>query len=230
MRQIVLDTETTGLDPGKGHRIIEIGAVEIVDRRLTGNNYHVYLNPERPCDPDAVRIHGLTDEFLQDKPLFGDLMEEFLGYVGNDELIIHNAPFDLGFFAAELRLQQRDQLKNPVYDSLVEARRRFPGQKNDLNSLCRRFAVDNSQRALHGALLDCELLADVYLAMTGGQVDMGLSDAPERVTARPGAVVNLPQRPAGRLRVISATAEEMAAHTAYLQQMGNALWQEGAET
>ncbi len=230
MRQIVLDTETTGLDPGKGHRIIEIGAVEIVDRRLTGNNYHVYLNPERPCDPDAVRIHGLTDEFLQDKPLFGDLMEEFLGYVGNDELIIHNAPFDLGFFAAELRLQQRDQLKNPVYDSLVEARRRFPGQKNDLNSLCRRFAVDNSQRALHGALLDCELLADVYLAMTGGQVDMGLSDAPERVTARPGAVVNLPQRPAGQLRVIAATAEEMAAHTAYLQQMGNALWQEGAET
>ncbi|MBU2754878.1 DNA polymerase III subunit epsilon [Acidithiobacillus sp. CV18-2] len=224
MRQIVLDTETTGLDPSKGHRVIEIGAVEIIDRRLTGNNFHVYLNPERPCDPDAVRIHGLTDEFLQDKPLFADLAEDFLAYLGSDELIIHNAPFDIGFLSAELGLVQRSKLQNPVIDTLVEARRRFPGQKNDLDTLCRRYAVDNSQRSLHGALLDCELLAEVYLAMSGGQVDMGLMDAAP--TDATGKGRSLPAvRPQGRLRVISASPEEKAAHAAYLAGMGNALWE-----
>ncbi|MEY2342854.1 DNA polymerase III subunit epsilon [Acidithiobacillus sp. IBUN Pt1247-S3] len=224
VRQIVLDTETTGLDPGKGHRVIEIGAVEIVDRRLTGNNYHVYLNPERSSDPDAVRIHGLTDEFLQDKPLFAELAEGFLAYLGADELIIHNAPFDMGFLGAELTRAQRKKLQNPVFDSLVEARRRFPGQKNDLNTLCRRFSVDNSQRTLHGALLDCELLAEVYLAMTGGQVDMGLLDVSAGNAASKSPVQTTTPRPEGRLRVIVASAEELAAHDAYLGGMGNALW------
>lgn len=226
MRQIVLDTETTGLDPSKGHRVIEIGAVEIIDRRLTGNNFHVYLNPERPCDPDAVRIHGLTDEFLQDKPLFADLAEDFLAYLGSDELIIHNAPFDIGFLSAELGLLQRGKLPNPVIDTLVEARRRFPGQKNDLDTLCRRYSVDNSQRSLHGALLDCELLAEVYLAMSGGQVDMGLMDAAPADATGKSRVRTLPAvRPQGRLRVISASPEEKAAHAAYLAGMGNALWE-----
>ncbi|WP_308389197.1 DNA polymerase III subunit epsilon [Acidithiobacillus sp. AMEEHan] len=226
MRQIVLDTETTGLDPSKGHRVIEIGAVEIIDRRLTGNNFHVYLNPGRSCDPDAVRIHGLTDEFLQDKPLFADLVEEFLAYLGSDELIIHNAPFDIGFLSAELRLLQRGKLQNPVIDTLVEARRRFPGQKNDLDTLCRRYSVDNSQRSLHGALLDCELLAEVYLAMSGGQVDMGLMDAaPADATGKTGTAARPTVRPQGRLRIIAASPEERAAHDAYLAAMGNSLWE-----
>jgi len=224
MRQIVLDTETTGLDPAQGHRIIEIGAVEIIDRRCTGNNFHVYLNPERPCDPEAVRVHGLTDDFLADKPLFAEQVEAFLAYLGNAELIIHNAPFDLGFLKAELQRLERPSLQNPVYDSLIEARRRFPGQKNDLNTLCRRFFVDNSQRSLHGALLDCELLAEVYLAMTGGQVDIGLQENSPTSVAEQRSAPRPTLRPQGKLRVITASAEEEAAHAAYLAEMGNALW------
>ncbi|MEL5848764.1 MAG: DNA polymerase III subunit epsilon [Candidatus Igneacidithiobacillus chanchocoensis] len=223
MRQIVLDTETTGLDPAQGHRIIEIGAVEIVDRRCTGNNFHVYLNPERPCDPEAVRVHGLTDDFLADKALFAEQVEAFLAYLGDAELIIHNAPFDLGFLKAELQRLGRPALQNAVYDSLVEARRRFPGQKNDLNTLCRRFSVDNSQRSLHGALLDCELLAEVYLAMTGGQVDIGLQESGPAQVAKPSDARHS-IRPAGNLRVITASVEEEAAHAAYLAGMGDALW------
>ncbi len=161
LRQVVLDTETTGIDWKQGHRVIEIGAVELLDRRLTGNNYQQYLNPQRSSDPEALRVHGLTDAFLADKPLFAEVAENFLNYLGDAELIIHNAPFDLGFLNHELGKIEKKPLNHKVLDTLVDARRRHPGQKNDLNSLCRRYNVDNSHRELHGALLDCEILAKV---------------------------------------------------------------------
>ena len=178
MRQIVLDTETTGLDPAQGHRIIEIGCVELEKRRLTGRHFHQYVKPDREVDEAAQEVHGISDEFLQDKPEFERVVDEFLAFVKGAELLIHNAPFDIGFLDAELaRL-------NPAYgrmtdycvvtDTLVMARRKHPGQRNSLDALCKRYAVDNSQRELHGALLDAEILADVYLLMSGGQTDLGL--------------------------------------------------------
>ncbi|MDR7925657.1 DNA polymerase III subunit epsilon [Acidithiobacillus thiooxidans] len=237
LRQVVLDTETTGIDWKQGHRVIEIGAVELLDRRLTGNNYQQYLNPQRSSDPEALRVHGLSDAFLADKPLFAEVAENFLNYLGDAELIIHNAPFDLGFLNHELGKIEKMPLNHKVLDTLVDARRRHPGQKNDLNSLCRRYNVDNSHRELHGALLDCEILAKVYLGMTGGQVDMmGLLNASEEQSgtesSRDSATsVQIAQfnsstaagRP--RLRVIRATAEETALHAQYLEDMGGkALW------
>ncbi len=174
MRQIVLDTETTGLEPAEGHRIIEIGCVELVDRRLSRNNFHQYLQPDREIDQGAVEVHGITNEFLRDKPRFADIAEDFLDYVRDAELIIHNAPFDVGFLDHELskwseqarRIEQLCQ----VIDTLTMARSLHPGQRNSLDALCKRYAVDNSKRDLHGALLDAEILADVYLAMTGGRL------------------------------------------------------------
>lgn len=172
MRQIVLDTETTGLEPSQGHRIIEIGCVELIDRRATGNHYHQYLQPDREIDAGALEVHGITNEFLRDKPRFSDIVDDFAAYIKGAELIIHNAPFDIGFLEHEYHYVNKkkkllDQCK--VVDTLVLARRLHPGQKNSLDALCKRYAIDNSQRALHGALLDAEILADVYLTMTGGQ-------------------------------------------------------------
>ena len=179
MRQIVLDTETTGLDPRQGHRVIEIGALELVDRQLTGRQYHVYLNPEREIEQGALEVHGITEEFLRDKPRFAEIVDDFMTFADGAELVIHNAPFDIGFIDSELSLcgHQHASITEiaGVLDTLELARDLHPGQRNNLDALCKRYEVDNSSRTLHGALLDAEILADVYLAMTGGQVDLGLS-------------------------------------------------------
>jgi len=225
MRQIVLDTETTGLEPSQGHRIIEIGCVELVNRRLTGNHFHQYLQPDREIDEGAIEVHGITNEFLQDMPRFAEVHEDFLAFVRGAELIIHNAPFDIGFLNHELRLVNTALVPIEsvcsVLDTLVMARRMHPGQKNSLDALCKRYDVSNDHRELHGALLDAEILADVYLAMTGGQVSLSLdshSDVPGEVR---GAIRRLP---AGRkpLRVIRADAAESAAHNARLDAIDKA--------
>ncbi len=172
VRQIILDTETTGIGPEQGHRVIEIGCVELVDRKLTGKHYHVYLNPQRSVDEGAFRVHGISTEFLQDKPLFAEVVSEFLQFVGGAELIIHNAPFDVGFLNSELKhvkWQKKLQDYCGIFDTLAFAREKHPGQRNSLDALCKRYDIDNSNRQLHGALLDAEILAFVYLAMTGGQ-------------------------------------------------------------
>jgi DNA polymerase III subunit epsilon len=178
MRQIVLDTETTGLEPSEGHRIIELGCVEIVNRRLTGNRWHEYLQPDRAIDPRAIEVHGISNEFLLDKPRFGDVVDRFLEFIEGAELIIHNAPFDVGFINHELALAaarvRRVEDICGVLDTLVLARRMHPGSRNSLDALCKRYQVDSSGRVVHGAVLDAGLLADVYLAMTGGQVALGL--------------------------------------------------------
>jgi len=212
MRQVVLDTETTGLEPELGHRIIEIGCVELVNRRATQRQYQQYLQPDRAIDAGAREVHGITDEFLADKPHFADVAEDFLAFVDGAELVIHNAPFDVGFIDAELarlgkdwgRVEQRCQ----VVDTLKLAREMHPGQKNNLDALCRRYAIDNSERTLHGALLDAEILAEVYLTMTGGQTALELGSAPR---AR-GAATQATATPRGPLRVIRASAEEEEAH------------------
>ncbi len=178
MRQIVLDTETTGLDPGQGHRVIEIGCIEIENRRLTGRHFHCYLNPDREIDEGAVQVHGITSAFLADKPRFSNVADDFLHFVSDAELIIHNAPFDIGFLNSELKLAGgtygRMEDYCSVIDTLTMARKKHPGQRNSLDALCKRYEVDNSQRELHGALLDAEILADVYLLMTGGQTSLQL--------------------------------------------------------
>jgi DNA polymerase-3 subunit epsilon len=222
MRQIVLDTETTGLDPAQGHRIIEIGCIELINRRLSGNQFHQYLQPDRDIDAAAVEIHGITNAFLADKPRFGEIAEEFLEFIRGAELIIHNAPFDVGFLNHEFKLlgQGHGPLSEycTVLDTLEHARRLHPGQRNNLDALCKRYSIDNSQRELHGALLDAEILADVYLAMTGGQVTLSLEGSRDAGTV-PVAMVNRldPNRPP--LRVIRATAEEVARHHSYLEIM-----------
>ncbi|HBJ88683.1 MAG TPA: DNA polymerase III subunit epsilon, partial [Gammaproteobacteria bacterium] len=173
MRQVVLDTETTGLDPQQGHRVIEIGCVEIQNRRLTGRHFHQYLNPDREIDEAAIEVHGITTHFLADKPRFEQVEADFLEFVSGAELVIHNAPFDIGFLDYELKLSGSGQGKMAnicaILDSLVLAREKHPGQRNNLDALCKRYGVDNTQRDLHGALLDAEILADVYLLMTSGQ-------------------------------------------------------------
>lgn len=172
MRQIILDTETTGIGHELGHRIIEIGCVELIDRKLTGNHFHVYLNPEREVDEGAFKVHGISTEFLKDKPLFKEVLHDFLQFIGGAQLIIHNAPFDVGFINAELKsIQWKKKLEEycEIIDTLVIAREKHPGQRNSLDALCKRYDIDNSNRQLHGALLDAEILAWVYLAMTGGQ-------------------------------------------------------------
>lgn len=219
MRQIVLDTETTGLEPSSGHRIIEIGCVELIDRRLTGNSYHQYLQPDRAIDAGAVEVHGITNEFLQDKPRFADVAEAFLGFIHGAELVIHNAPFDVGFINHEFNLlgQGADTVDQQcrVLDTLTLARRMHPGQRNSLDALCRRYEIDNSQRELHGALLDAEILADVYLAMTGGQVSLSLDAATDARGDVAAAVRPLAgDRPA--LKVIRASREELESHEARL--------------
>lgn len=234
MRQIVLDTETTGLEVAQGHRIIEIGCVELVNRRLTGNHYHQYINPQREIDQGAIEVHGITSDFLADKPFFEAIAASFLEFVRGAELVIHNAPFDLGFLNSELQRlpDSRDVLQElcAVTDTLVMARAKHPGQRNSLDALCQRYRVDNSQRDLHGALLDAEILADVYLAMTGGQTALQLSDSGNESDghARAEHIVRLAadRQP---LPVINATAEELAAHERQLEAIakssgGRVLW------
>ncbi len=182
-RQIVLDTETTGLEPRQGHRVIELAAVEMLNRSLTGRRFHRYLNPERDIDEGARQVHGISLDFLQDKPRFADVADEFLDFAAGAELIIHNAPFDLAFLAVELDLAgRRPSWREAVLDTLVMARERHPGQRNNLDALCKRYAIDNSGRSLHGALLDCELLAAVYLAMTRGQESLLMVDEQQSVS------------------------------------------------
>lgn len=215
MRQIILDTETTGLSPALGHRIIEVAAVEMVNRRLTGKHFHCYLNPEREIDAGAQQVHGITLEFLQDKPKFAEVAQEFIEFVQGGELIIHNAPFDIGFLNHELSLTSKAAIASVcagVIDTLKLAKELHPGQKNNLDALCRRYAVDNSNRTLHGALLDAELLADVYIAMTRGQ-DSLLIDMNQPVETQIDAPSALPKAP---LRVVRASEEEVAAHIALL--------------
>ena len=221
-RQIVLDTETTGLDPKQGHRIIEIGCVELINRRLTGNNYHQYIQPEREIDEGAQQVHGITPEFLQDKPKFNDIIDDLKKYLDGAELIIHNAPFDVGFLNAEFALQGKKQGNIEgicsVIDTLVMARKKHPGQKNNLDALCKRYEVNNTQRELHGALLDAELLADVYLFMTGGQVGL-LLDSETNNSSSSGSDQQV-SRISGSLKVVAASSDECVAHEAILEKMG----------
>ncbi|PWB57245.1 MAG: DNA polymerase III subunit epsilon [Nitrosomonadales bacterium] len=227
MRQIILDTETTGLETSLGHRIIEIAAVEMVNRQLTGNHFHQYLNPGREIDPGAQQVHGISLEFLQDKPAFRDVVDDFLGYVAGGELVIHNAPFDVGFLNHELGLLGMEPIQHycPVItDTLKMAKQLRPGQKNNLDALCRTYQIDNSKRTLHGALVDTELLAEVYLAMTRGQESLMIEAAP----VLPQNVARV-QRERSRLRVLQAAEEELAAHSAYLEDLdkssrGNCVW------
>ena len=238
MRQIVLDTETTGLEPSEGHRIIEIGCVELINRRLTGNTYHQYLQPEREIDAGAIEVHGITNEMLADKPRFVDVAEDFLDFIRGAELVIHNAPFDVGFLNHELKLLGtgfgRIEDHCSVLDTLKMARQMHPGQKNNLDALCKRYDIDNTHRELHGALLDSEILADVYLAMTGGQTSLSLGGSSgETGIQRPEEIRRLPaERPA--LKVVRATAGELSAHEERLAAIdkksgGNCLWKSGGE-
>jgi len=232
MRQIVLDTETTGLEPAEGHRIIEIGCVEVVERRLTGNDFHRYIQPDREIDPGAAAVHGITNEFLTDKPRFADIVEELLDYCRGAELVIHNAPFDVGFLNHELTLWRADapaiEELCTVSDSLVLARRMHPGQRNSLDALCKRYGIDNAHRELHGALLDAQILADVYLAMTGGQVSLHLGGEDNVETGLRREAVRHLSVPRGKLRVVRASAEELAAHDARLaaihEASGGCVW------
>lgn len=222
MRQILLDTETTGLD-ARSHRVIEIGCVELIERRPSGRVFHRYLNPQREVDRGAAEVHGLTDEFLADKPLFAQVAGEFLAFIDGAELIIHNAAFDIGFLDAELsRLGTeagRIHDRCSVLDTLKLARERFPGQRNSLDALCKRLGVDNSGRDLHGALLDANLLAEVYLALTAGQGEMSF-DAPAVGVATNTAALETLKR--GALRVLRASAEELAVHETRLDGVAKA--------
>jgi DNA polymerase III subunit epsilon len=235
VRQIVLDTETTGLEVSQGHRIIEIGCVELDTRRLTGNHYHQYVNPGREVDQGAIEVHGITNDFLEDKPPFERIVSDFLDFIEGAELVIHNAPFDLGFLNSEIQrldpgapsLEERCK----IVDTLVMARGKHPGQRNSLDALCQRYYVDNSQRDLHGALLDAEILADVYLAMTGGQTSMQLSDSDsgaEDGASRSEKIIRL-ATDRGVLPVIQPSDEELADHENQLQAIakasgGKVLW------
>lgn len=228
-RQIILDTETTGINPQEGHRIIEIGCVEMFNRRLTGNNFHVYLNPDRLIEQEAINIHGITNEFVADKQRFREIARQFFDYVQGAELVIHNAAFDVGFINHEFKL-----LAEPlppvdsvcaILDTLKLARDLHPGQKNNLDALCRRYDIVNSHRTFHGALLDAEILADVYLAMTGGQVSLNLASNSGNEQNNQQQI-GLVRR--GALKVVSATADELAAHEKRLDLVqkkgGSCLW------
>lgn len=232
MRQIVLDTETTGLEPSQGHRIIEIGCVELINRRLTGNNLHIYINPQREIDAGALEVHGISSDFLADKPLFSDIADTFIAFVKDAELVIHNAPFDVGFLNAELSDLNRGYKSMDEYckilDTLAMARKKHPGQKNNLDALCKRYFVDNTQRELHGALLDAEILADVYLIMTGGQSSFALSSENAAEGTAANRIKRLDKnRPP--LKVLMATEEEQAAHQKTLERIQEVsdtqLWQ-----
>lgn len=241
MRQIILDTETTGLEPSDGHRIIEIGCVELLSRRLSGNHYHQYLQPDREIDDGAIEVHGITNEFLVDKPRFADVAVGVIQVVKSAPLVIHNAPFDVGFINHELAQLARQggpdfgriQDHCEILDTLVMARKMHPGQRNSLDALCKRYDIDNSNRVLHGALLDSEILADVYLAMTGGQTALLLDEESANSATGEQQIRRLDaNRPP--LRVIAANADELAAHEAYLDLVekahgGPCLWRREPE-
>lgn len=235
VRQVVLDTETTGMNmtgqPQIGHNIIEIGAVEVIDRRLTGRTFHVYIKPPREVDEEAIRVHGITNEFLQDKPVFAEIADDFLAFIKGAELIIHNAPFDVAFMDQEF-----SYLKNPppktaemctVTDSLQLARKMYPGKRNNLDALCDRLGIDNSKRVLHGALLDAEILADVFLMMTGGQIALLVDE--ENTTAQIGEEVVKMSYDLSNAVVLNASDEELNAHETFLaliekKSKGNCIW------
>lgn len=238
-RQVILDTETTGMNQSGGahylgHRIIEIGCVEVINRRLTGRHYHAYLKPDRLVDEEAIRVHGITDAFLRDKPSFAQKADEFIEFIRGAELVIHNAPFDVGFMDYEFELLGRP-LKTrdicSVTDTLVMARRLFPGKRNSLDALCSRYDIDNSHRTLHGALLDAEILADVYLLMTGGQTRLELAMTEQQSAGEQAGTDVATVRDNRPLRVIQASASELAAHEKRLDLVqkkgGRCLWREG---
>ncbi|MFI4955240.1 MAG: DNA polymerase III subunit epsilon [Gammaproteobacteria bacterium] len=221
-RQIILDTETTGLSPDQGDRVIEIGALEMINRRLTGKRWHSYLHPDRAISPGAVRVHGITLEFLADKPRFIEVAEELQAFLHGAELIIHNASFDMGFLDYEFSLIGRATLSSccSVLDTLPMARQKHPGQKNSLDALCKRYGIDNTHRTLHGALLDAEILAEVYLAMTGGQESLSLSLGQEAaLTTHQQAVAIKAAQSEVATPVLLANEEELAAHLEYLNKM-----------
>ena len=233
MRQIVLDTETTGLEPHLGHRVIEIGCVEVISRKLTGRHYHQYINPEREVDQGAIEVHGITNEFLQDKPRFAAIAAEFWEFVRGAELVIHNAAFDIGFLNHEFARLSRGPVTDEctVLDTLALARQKHPGQKNSLDALCKRYGIDNSHRDLHGALLDAEILADVYLLMTGGQTALELGSESQTSAQQASGPVSLGRISSDRrpLRVIQASAIELEAHQNKLKVIekasgGNCVW------
>lgn len=233
MRQIILDTETTGIGPEQGHKVIEIGCVELIDRKLTGNHFHVYLNPQREVDEGAFRVHGISTEFLQDKPLFHEIVMEFLQFIEDSEVIIHNAPFDVGFLNSELKhVKWKKTLEEycHITDTLVLAREKHPGQRNSLDALCKRYEINHFNRELHGALLDAEILAYVYLAMTGGQsnlfseVESTLSHS--KMKAQEHKLLNL-KNPI----IINATDDELTQHQQFIEFLTKKAeinhWEEG---
>jgi DNA polymerase III subunit epsilon len=232
MRQIFLDTETTGLSPDNGDRLIEIGCLEMVNRRLTGKHLHLYVNPERPSSEEAIKVHGITDEFLADKPRFADVVEQLIAYVAGAEVIIHNAAFDVGFLDAEFKRLKRDGFRKhvaKVTDSLLMAREMFPGKSNSLDALCRRLEVDNSNRALHGALLDAGLLAEVYVRMTRGQDSLVIESGATSSATGAAAAEPLASLSAFTLQAVAVSDDERAAHDAVLADLdkvsgGKTLW------
>ncbi|OGT08469.1 MAG: DNA polymerase III subunit epsilon [Gammaproteobacteria bacterium GWE2_37_16] len=222
-RQIVLDTETTGLTPEAGHRIIEIGGIELDSRRFTGNTFHVYINPQRIIEAGALQVHGISNEFLADKPLFSDVIEDFLIFIQGAELIIHNAVFDVGFLNHELKLYKKNakpiETYASIFDTLALARKKHPGQRNNLDALCKRYNINNKKRDLHGALLDAKLLAEVYLAMTGGQVSLFTnSNSPEK-NQTVSIEDKIHQQKHSKLRVILANNEELTAHDLFMKKL-----------
>lgn len=235
-RQIVMDTETTGMNKlgvhYEGHRIIEIGAVEVINRRLTGRNFHVYVKPDRLVDPEAYGVHGISDEFLADKPTFADVADEFLDFIRGGELVIHNASFDIGFMDYEFGMLKRGIPKTDTFctitDSLLMARKLFPGKRNNLDALCDRYQIDNTKRTLHGALLDSEILAEVYLAMTGGQTSLSFSQENDRQQQNQEQGIQRIARPSSGLKVVYASDDEVATHESRLDLVmkkgGSCLW------
>ena len=232
MRQVILDTETTGLDPAQGHRIIEVGAIELVNRRKTGRTFHKYFKPDREVEAGALAVHNITNEFLSTQPRFGELVDELLEFLNGAELIMHNATFDAGFLDAELKLLKRKTSVRDicsVLDTLSMARKLHPGQRNSLDALCKRYEVDNSNREYHGALLDAQLLLDVYLAMTGGQTKLILDEVrPAGDSGSKSSGLGW-VRPAGTLAILSASADELVAHEKVLTTLdktsgGKTLW------
>lgn len=229
MRQIILDTETTGLDPNQGHRIIEFAGLEMVGRKLTGRHLHLYIHPERDIDPDAERVHGISLASLDGKPRFGEVAEQLASFIDGAELIIHNAPFDVGFLNAEFRrlgMAPVDKLCGGVIDTLAMARDSFPGKRNSLDALCDRFEIDRSNRTLHGALIDCELLADVYLWMTRGQESLMMDVVSEEGDGAGALDLSFERKP---LLVLAPDENELAEHAAYLDTLdksvkGSCLW------
>lgn len=227
-RLVVLDTETTGLDPNQGHKIIEIGCVEMINRRLTGNNYHQYIQPDRKIDEGAQAVHGISNESLADKPRFLDIVKDFIEYIDGAELIIHNAPFDVGFLDKEFNEAGTEFGKVSTYcsviDTLVMARKMRPGKKNNLDILCKAYEVNNVHRELHGALLDSELLAEVYLHMTGGQSNLSLDSEESARNVSGGVAVKKIATDRKPIKIISASEEELLAHQAIIEKMGADSW------